>query len=77
MDLISNLPHPKSVKEVRSFLRHADFYRRFIKDFGKISRPLYNLLVKDEPFIFDESCIDVFAKLKDFLTSSLIIQPPN
>ncbi|KAH9750378.1 hypothetical protein KPL71_013853 [Citrus sinensis] len=77
VDLISNLPHPKSVKEVRSFLGHAGFYRRFIKDFSKISRPLCNLLVKDAPFIFDESCLDAFAKLKKLLTSSPIIQPPN
>ncbi|KAH9794255.1 hypothetical protein KPL71_004834 [Citrus sinensis] len=77
VDLISNLPHPKSVKEVRSFLGHAGFYRRFIKDFSKITRPLCNLLVKDAPFIFDESCLDAFAKLKKLLTSSPIIQPPN
>ncbi|KAH9803520.1 hypothetical protein KPL71_001801 [Citrus sinensis] len=77
VDLISNLPHPKSVKEVRSFLGHAGFYRRFIKDFSKISRPLCNLFVKDVPFIFDESCLDAFAKLKKLLTSSPIIQPPN
>ncbi|KAH9801696.1 hypothetical protein KPL71_001121 [Citrus sinensis] len=76
VDLISNLSHPKSVK-VRSFLGHAGFYRRFIKDFSKISRPLCNLLVKDVPFIFDESCLDAFAKLKKLLTSSPIIQPPN
>ena len=77
VDLISNFPHPKSVKEVRSFLRHASFYRRFIKDFSKISKPLCNLLVKDVPFIFDESCLDAFEKLKKLLTSSLIIRPPN
>lgn len=77
VDLISNLPYPKSVKEVRSFLGHAGFYRRFIKDFSKISRPLCNLLVKDVPFIFDESCLDAFAKLKKLLTSSPVIQPPD
>ena len=61
MDLIFNLPHPKSVKEVRSFIGHAGFYRRFIKDFNKIYIPLCNLLVKDAPFIFDESCLDAFT----------------
>ncbi|KAH9658022.1 hypothetical protein KPL70_023327 [Citrus sinensis] len=77
VDLISNLPPPKTVREVRSFLGHADFYRRFIKDFSKVSRPLCNLLAKDVPFIFDDSCLVAFEKLKQLLTSSPIIQPPN
>ena len=50
IELISNLPIPKSVKDVRSFLGHAGFYRRFIKDFSAISRPLSNLLAKDIVF---------------------------
>ena len=77
MDLISNLPAPKTVREVRSFLGHAGFYRRFIKDFSKVSRPLCNLLAKDIPFVFDDSCLVAFEKLKQLLTSSPIIQLPN
>ena len=77
MDLISNLPHPKSVKEVRYFLGHTGFDRRFIKDFSKISRPLCNLLAKNVHFIFDDFCLDTFEKLKKLLTSSPIIQPLN
>nr|GEZ88021.1 reverse transcriptase domain-containing protein [Tanacetum cinerariifolium] len=42
--VISKLPHPTTVKGIRSFLRHAGFYRRFIKDFLKISRPMTHLL---------------------------------
>jgi len=45
VDLISNLHVPSSVKQVRSFLGHASFHRRFIKDFSKIARPLTNLLI--------------------------------
>ena len=44
IDLIRSLPLPTSVKEVRSFLGHAGFYKRFIKDFSKIARPLCQLL---------------------------------
>jgi hypothetical protein len=50
IELIANLLTPKSVKDVRSFLGHAGFYRRFIKDFSVISKPLYNLLTKDNVF---------------------------
>jgi len=47
VELISKLPPPTSICMIRSFLGHAGFYRRFIKVFSKISRPLYNLLAKD------------------------------
>ncbi|KAH9658353.1 hypothetical protein KPL70_023455 [Citrus sinensis] len=77
VDLISNLPPPKTVREARSFLGHAGFYRRFIKDFSKVSRPLCNLLAKDVPFIFTDSYLMAFEKLKQLLTSSPIIQAPN
>jgi hypothetical protein len=50
VDLISNLPAPRTVKEIRSFLGYAGFYKRFIKDFSKIARPFYRLLAKETPF---------------------------
>jgi hypothetical protein len=75
--LISNLPSPRIVKEIRSFLGHAGFYRRFIKDFSKIARLLCNLLAKDAPFDFNEECHASFERLKKALTSTPIIQPPN
>ncbi|GJT35256.1 hypothetical protein Tco_0925675 [Tanacetum coccineum] len=57
IDVIAKLPHPTTVKGIRSFLGHAGFYRRFIKDFSKISRPMTHLLEKNTPFIFSEECI--------------------
>ena len=77
IDLITALPYPVNVREVRSFLGHAGFYRRFIKDFSKIASPLCKLLQKDVVFEFDEACKMAFDKLKELLTSPPIIQPPN
>ena len=53
--IIKTLLPPTIVKGIRSFLGHAGFYRRFIKEFSKISRPLCRLLEKDANFNFDES----------------------
>ena len=47
VELISKLPSPTNVKTVRQFLGHAGFYRKFIRDFSKIAKPLYKLLEKD------------------------------
>ena len=77
VDTIQSLPYPTSVREVRSFLGHAGFYRRFIKDFSKIALPLYKLLQKDVAFEFDEACKKAFDKLKELLTSTPVIRPPN
>jgi hypothetical protein len=77
VDLISNLPPPRTVKEVRSFLGHAGFYRRFIQDFSKIAQPLCKLLVKEAPFIFYKDCKKAFGALKAILTSTPIIRPPS
>nr|XP_027118569.1 uncharacterized protein LOC113735782 [Coffea arabica] len=77
VDIISALPYLISVREVRSFLGHAGFYRRFIKDFSKIEAPLFKLLQKDIAFDFTEECKGAFDRLKESLTSPPIIQPPN
>ncbi|GJR19288.1 reverse transcriptase domain-containing protein [Tanacetum coccineum] len=56
INIISKLPPPTNIKGVRSFLGHAGFYRRFIKDFLKIARPITKLLENDTPFEFNEEC---------------------
>ncbi|CAL8120522.1 unnamed protein product [Prunus armeniaca] len=73
IDIVRGLQPPKTMKEIRSFLGHAGFYRRFIKDFSKISRPLCRLLGKDVEFEFNEECLVAFNKLKELLTSALIM----
>ncbi|GJR59361.1 reverse transcriptase domain-containing protein [Tanacetum coccineum] len=63
VEVIAKLPHPTSVKGVRSFLGHAGFYRRFIQDFSKIARPMTHLLEKDTPFVFSEDDFAIGAVL--------------
>ncbi|RDX87279.1 Retrovirus-related Pol polyprotein from transposon 17.6, partial [Mucuna pruriens] len=77
INIITSLPNPTSVREVRSFLRHASFYRRFIKNFSKLALPLSKLLQKDVDFNFDQPCIEAFQELKNRLTSAPILQAPN
>ncbi|KAL5570821.1 hypothetical protein UlMin_020418 [Ulmus minor] len=77
IDVIEKLPPPINVKGVRSFLGHVGFYRRFIKDFSKITKPLCELLVKDAIFDFSKDCLHAFETLKEKLISSPIIVAPD
>ncbi|GKC37197.1 reverse transcriptase domain-containing protein [Tanacetum coccineum] len=77
IEAISKLPYPTNVKVVRSFLGHASFYRRFIKDFSQIARPMTQLLVKDAPFNFSEECIQAFDTLKHELTQAPVMIKPD
>ncbi|WKA02038.1 hypothetical protein VitviT2T_020278 [Vitis vinifera] len=77
VELIAKLPSPTTVKGVRQFLGHAGFYRRFIKGFSSLSKPLCELLAKDAKFIWDERCQNSFDQLKKFLTTTPIVRAPN
>ncbi|GJX35026.1 reverse transcriptase domain-containing protein [Tanacetum coccineum] len=77
IDVNAKLPHPTTVKGVRSFLGHAGFYRRFIKDFSKISLSMTHLLEKNTPFIFFDDCIQSFQTLKKKLTEAPILIAPD
>ena len=77
IDIISNLPPPTNIKDIRSFLGHASFYRHFIKDFSKVAHSMTTLLEKDTPFHFSPQCHSSFQTLKMALTTAPIIQPPN
>ena len=77
IDIISKLPPPTNVKTIRQFLGHAGFYRRFIKDFSKIAKPLYKLLEKDAKFVWEEECQKSFEELKFHLTTAPIVRAPN
>nr|GEW62317.1 reverse transcriptase domain-containing protein [Tanacetum cinerariifolium] len=77
VDVITKLPHPTTIKGIRSFLGHAGFYRRFIQDFSKIARPMTRLLEKDTPFFFSKKCIESFQTLKKKLTEAPILVAPD
>ncbi|KAL1199582.1 putative mitochondrial protein [Cardamine amara subsp. amara] len=77
IDVMMSLLPPTSVKGVRSFLGHAGFYRRFIKDFSKIVRPLTQLLCKEIKFEFDNACLEAFHTIKGALISAPNVQPPD
>ena len=77
VELIVKLPLPTTVKGVRQFLGHVGFYRRFIKDFFKLARPLCELLVKDAKFVWDDRCQRSFEELKLLLTTTPTVTAPN
>ncbi|WVZ52885.1 hypothetical protein U9M48_003891 [Paspalum notatum var. saurae] len=77
IEVVEQLPPPANLKALRSFLGHAGFYKRFIKNFSFIARPLSNLLAKDTPFVFDDACLEAFHTLKKALVTAPIIQPPH
>jgi len=77
IEVIEKLPPPVNVKGVRSFLGHAGFYQRCIKDFSKIAKPLCNLLVKETEFNFDSECLNAFTLIKNKLVTAPIIIAPD
>ena len=77
VETIEKLLPPASVRAIWTFLRHVSFYRRFIKDFSKIERPLTKLLEKDAPFIFSQECLDAFNILKEKLINAPIMITPD
>ncbi|KAL4312655.1 hypothetical protein GQ457_01G020160 [Hibiscus cannabinus] len=77
IEVISKLPPPTTVKGIRSFLGHAGFYRRFIENFSKITKPLCSLLEQGRQFEFNEDCTKAFNILKQKLVTSPIVEPPD
>ena len=70
---ILDWPESKTVKGVQSFLRLANFYQRFIKDYAKVTRPLHDLTKKENPFHWEEAQQAVFNMLKLHFTTVPIL----
>ena len=74
---IQSFPTPKSVKDVRSFTGLAQFYRKFIKGFSEIARPLFDLLQNNTTFQWSDTCKIAFQKLKDSICNDAILLYPD
>ncbi|KAL1564722.1 hypothetical protein AAHA92_07028 [Salvia divinorum] len=64
IEVVTNWRPPKNVSEVQSFLGLAGYYRRFVKGFSIIAKPITTLLQKNVPFHWSEECQASFEKLK-------------
>eukprot|EP00253_Pinus_taeda_P010834 PITA_10834 len=77
VSIIKSVPPPQKVRDVRSFLGLAGYYRRFIKDFSKLASPLFGILAKDVEFKCSDDCHKALNELKDKLVSAPILRGPN
>jgi len=73
VEAVSNWPRPTNVTEIRSFLGLAGYYRRFVKDFSKLSAPLTQLTRKQVKFEWDDKCERSFQTLKECLILAPIL----
>lgn len=74
---VQNLQAPRSVKEVRSFLGLAGYYRKFLARYASVAAPLTNLTKKDSKFIWTEECEQAFQTIKNLVSSAPVLQYPK
>ena len=76
---IVNWPRPKNVTQVRSFLRFCNYYKKFIKGYAQIAKPLYQLIAGDNAkrkmneIEWTDHCKEAFLKLKKICSATLIL----
>lgn len=74
---VQDYPRPQTVKQLRSFLGLASYYRRFIPRFSQVAAPLYALTKKDASFKWTPTCQDTFKQLKQILTQAPVLTFPD
>ena len=77
VEAVQNWQQPKNVRDIRSFLGLAGYYRRFIEDFSRIARPMTQLIKKDSKFVWSEACEKSFLELKRRLTTTPVLTLPD
>jgi hypothetical protein len=77
VEVVRNWKAPNTVRGVQSFLGFCNFYRRFIKDYGRIAKPLNHLTKNTVPFDFNEQCWNAFEELKEKLCSTEVLRHYN
>jgi hypothetical protein len=74
---VMNWKPPTNVRQIRSFLGLAGYYRRFIPDFSRIVKPITELLMKEAKFVWGQKCEDAFHALRQHLTTAPVLAQPD
>ena len=77
IDAVRNWPLPRTAKDVKSYLGLCSYYRRFVRGFADIARPLYKLTEEQREFRWTSECEDAFRRLQSLLTTSPILAFPT
>ena len=73
---IVDWPKPKTAWQIKQFVAMGSYYRRYIKDFAAMVRPMVELTKQSKKFVWDAACDDAFRRLKEALTGSDIMGYP-
>lgn len=76
-EAINKFPQPNNILQVQRFLGLTNYFRRFIKDYAEIARPLNNLLKKNKVFDFNPSCVETYETLKRNLINYPVLRIYN
>ena len=77
IEKVANWPVPTTAKDVQQFLGFAGYYRRFVKDFAQIARPLYHLTERKTAFRWTKECDSAFKELRHCLVTAPILTYPD